>query len=115
MEQTKRNYTLVAAIDFGTSLSGYAYSTVNDFKRDKLKITHRHCWNSGTKHRNVLKTATCLLLDKNKQFVAFGYDAQDEYARLQLQNEHQSYYYFHNFKMKLYNCKVKHCSGVFTT
>lgn len=40
---------LVAAIDFGTAYSGYAYSFRNDYKLDPLKITTNH-W-TGEVHR----------------------------------------------------------------
>jgi hypothetical protein len=29
-----------------------------------------------------MKTPTCLLLDKEKKFVAFGYEAENQYAEL---------------------------------
>lgn len=31
-------YLVVAAIDFGTAYSGYAFSTRNDFEKDPLKV-----------------------------------------------------------------------------
>ena len=34
----RENYLLVAAIDFGTAYSGYAFSRVDDFKKDPLKV-----------------------------------------------------------------------------
>lgn len=53
-----------------------------------------------------MKTASCLLLDSNKELVAFGFDAQATFARLQLEGKHTQYYYFHNFKMAVYNQQV---------
>jgi len=32
------DYLMVAAIDFGTTYSGYAFSTISNFKLDPLKI-----------------------------------------------------------------------------
>ena len=34
----RSNFLLVAAIDFGTAYSGYAFSKVDDFKQDPLKV-----------------------------------------------------------------------------
>ena len=34
----RSNYLIVAAIDFGTAYSGYAFSKVDDFKKDPLKV-----------------------------------------------------------------------------
>lgn len=41
----KVKYDLVAAIDIGTSLSGYAYSTTSTFSKTPLNITSEQCWN----------------------------------------------------------------------
>jgi hypothetical protein len=53
-----------------------------------------------------LKTPTCLLLDNNKKFVSFGFEAENEYANLAMDGEQDKYYYFYRFKMKLHNNKV---------
>jgi hypothetical protein len=54
------------------------------------------------------KTSTCLLLDKEKQFVAFGYDAEDRYEQLVMDEEHANYYFFDRFTMSLHNNEVFH-------
>jgi hypothetical protein len=43
------------------------------------------------------------LLDKEKKFVAFGYDAENQYADLVMDKKHDDYYFFHRFKMNLQN------------
>jgi hypothetical protein len=53
-----------------------------------------------------LKTPTCLLLDNNKKFVSFGFEAENEYANLAMDGEQDKYYYFYRFKMKLHNNNV---------
>jgi len=53
-----------------------------------------------------LKTSTCVLFDKNKKFVAFGFEAEDKYVELGEDNEHQDYYFFRRFKMKLFDKMV---------
>lgn len=97
---------MVVAIDFGTSYSGYAFSTRNDFQRDPLKIHANQAWNSGKKQLLSLKTPTCLLLDKKREIVSFGYEAEDAYAELVLDDKHHDYYFFERFKMKLFQNKV---------
>jgi len=100
------DYLMVAAIDFGTTYSGYAFSTISNFKLDPLKIHANQAWNAGGRQLLSLKTPTCLLLDGRKQIVSFGYEAENDYAELALDDEHRDHYYFSRFKMRLYNDKV---------
>lgn len=55
------NYMMVAALDFGTTYSGYAFSFRNDFKADPLKIQANPVWMTGSSQFMSLKTSTCLL------------------------------------------------------
>jgi hypothetical protein len=102
-------YTLVAAIDFGTTYSGYAFSTISNFKHDPSKIYANQAWNAGGRQLLSLKTPTCLLLDGRKQLLSFGYDAENEHAELLVEGKHHDHYYFSRFKMRLYNEKVHFC------
>ena len=62
---------MVAAIDFGTTFCGYAFS----FK-DKMSEVHmNNNWGAEAGCASF-KTPTCVLLDPQKKFHAFGYDAQ---------------------------------------
>jgi hypothetical protein len=72
------DYLMVAAIDFGTTYSGYAFSTISNFKLDPLKIHANQAWNAGGRQLLSLKTPTCLLLDGQKQIVSFGYEAEND-------------------------------------
>ena len=99
------DYIMVAAIDFGTTYSGYAFSTISNFKLDPLKIYLNQAWNAGGVQLSM-KTPTCLLLDGRKKIVAFGYEAENAYADLVLDDKHHDHYYFSRFKMRLYNDKV---------
>jgi hypothetical protein len=47
-----------------------------------------------------------LWINCEKKFVAFGYEAENQYADLVMDNEHDDYYFFHRFKMNLHNNKV---------
>lgn len=74
-------YLLVAAIDFGTTYSGYAFSTITDFQRDPLK-SYLKQWVDSTSGRIYNKTSTCILFDENKDFRKFGFEAETNYMNL---------------------------------
>lgn len=93
---------LVAAIDFGTTFSGYAFSTLYDYKKDPLKIS-ANTWTAGVGNLVSLKTSTCVLFDSTQTFHSFGYEAEEKYSNLALDDEHHDWYYFKRFKMMLYN------------
>ena len=96
---------LSVAIDFGTTYSGYAFSSRGDFKTDPTKIYANEDWPAGTKGFSK-KTPTVLLLNPDKEFQAFGYDAEDIYNQLAAENEHKEWFYFRRFKMKLHGEQV---------
>ncbi|XP_052074070.1 heat shock 70 kDa protein 12A-like [Mytilus californianus] len=99
------DYLFVAAIDFGTTYSGYAFSSRADFTRNPLDIHAPQAWHAGSAQLLSLKTPTCLLLDSDKNFVAFGYDAENRYADLVSRELHEGYFYFSRIKMILYQNK----------
>ncbi|XP_056006367.1 heat shock 70 kDa protein 12A-like [Ostrea edulis] len=73
-------WPVVCAIDFGTTYSGYAYSMRTDYERDPLCIEANPAWfNDG---QGTMKTPTCILFDKSKNFHSFGYEAERKYASL---------------------------------
>ncbi|XP_060083361.1 heat shock 70 kDa protein 12A-like [Ylistrum balloti] len=89
----------VAAIDFGTTYSGYAFS----FQQNHSKINTNQAWISG--HRNLfsLKAPTCVLLKPDKSFHSFGYEAEGKYTDLFQDDKHEDWYFFKRFKMTLHN------------
>lgn len=97
---------LVAAIDFGTTYSGYAFGMVGDLENDLMKIHANQAWVSGQKNLLSLKTPTCLLLDENQQFKSFGYEAENQYNNIMMDEETENYYYFYRFKMNLHENEV---------
>ncbi|CAG2221299.1 unnamed protein product [Mytilus edulis] len=100
---TGSDILMVAAIDFGTTYSGYAYSLKGDYEKDKLNIHANQAWNSGGKSLLSLKTPTCILMNKaNKEFESFGYEAENAYADIVIDDEADKYYFFDRFKMILY-------------
>ncbi|XP_076117720.1 heat shock 70 kDa protein 12A-like [Mytilus galloprovincialis] len=96
---TENNKILVAAIDFGTTFSGYAFSFRHDYEADKLKIS-TNLWphNSGLS----TKAPSAVLIGPDRQVVAFGYDAQKKYADILETDNGAEYMFFQKFKMILY-------------
>ncbi|WAQ99288.1 HS12A-like protein [Mya arenaria] len=87
------NALICAAIDFGTTYSGYAFSFYNS--ADKI---HTHYWPPG----QMTKTPTVVLLEPSGNFHSFGMVAMDKYKELLDKQEHKEWYLFERFKMKLY-------------
>lgn len=94
---------LVAALDFGTTYSGYAFSFKADYTDDPSKITANTTWTTGSKSLFSQKTPTCLLLRPDQTFHSFGFEAEEHYSSLVDKDEHHSWYYFRRFKMLLHN------------
>ncbi|XP_060561090.1 heat shock 70 kDa protein 12B-like [Ruditapes philippinarum] len=92
---------LVVAFDFGTTYSGYAFS----FWDDPLKIQTNQKWIAGSDQLISWKTPTCVLLDRSGQFHSFGYEAENHFATLVEDKEHQEWRLFRRFKMILHNNK----------
>ncbi|CAC5416772.1 unnamed protein product [Mytilus coruscus] len=86
----------VAAIDIGTTYSGFAFSS----KVEQMSI-YTYEW----KDRDLTssKTPTSVLLDNKKEFVAFGYQADNKYTQCIIPDEEmEDFYYFRRFKMRLH-------------
>ncbi|KAK3602828.1 hypothetical protein CHS0354_026380 [Potamilus streckersoni] len=98
----KENKLLVAALDFGTTYSGYAFVFRHE---DHTKIMANTVWSGGS--LMSLKCPTCVLFDQKKQFHSFGYEAEDKYSELALDEEHEKWHYFRRFKMTLHNKQIK--------
>lgn len=94
------NSLFQCAIDFGTTYSGYAYST----RHNPKEILCPH-WKSSSTCTTLIshKAPTTVLLDDKQNFVAFGYDAEAQYLELAEEEKAHTYYYFRRFKMILYD------------
>ncbi|KAL3885507.1 hypothetical protein ACJMK2_025560 [Sinanodonta woodiana] len=90
---------LVAAIDFGTTYSGWAYSFAHQFNKDPTQISAK-VWSDG-KLMSEKAPTTVLIKPDGKTFKAFGYEAEDMYAELAEAGEHRKWFYFRRFKMLL--------------
>ena len=93
-------------IDFGTTYSGFAFS-FNKEEDDEAIFMNRD-WVNELGHRTS-KTPTCLLLNKDQSFDSFGYKAVEKYAHLRSVYEEKEFFFFQNFKMKLFEVRVKNC------
>ncbi|KAL3878541.1 hypothetical protein ACJMK2_030881 [Sinanodonta woodiana] len=102
MAMSMRPCLLVAAIDFGTTYSGYAFSFRSEYDKDPCKI-YTPVWNAGSRSLVSLKAPTCALFDPHKRFHSFGYEAEDKYTELAADDEADGWYYFRRFKMTLYD------------
>ena len=101
-DQCEESINLVAAIDFGTTYSGYVFSLAHD----ELKFYGPQIWNSGHGVMSSQKTPTSLLLNPDETFNSFGFEAEDKFAELVADENHHDFYFFHRFKMELH-WKVK--------
>lgn len=95
------DFQLVVAIDFGTTFTGYAYSTRHEFKADPLQI-HLMNWNAGSAGLVSQKAPTCVLFKPDQSFDSFGFEAEDNYNELALDDKHGAWFFFRRFKMELY-------------
>jgi hypothetical protein len=101
-----KDYLACVAIDIGTTGTGYAYSTREDFREDQTGVTLNEKWTDQSQGLPSLKAPTCLLLDPKMQFHAFGYEAENKYAELAAEGSHENWFYFERFKMQLFKNEV---------
>ncbi|XP_041921598.1 heat shock 70 kDa protein 12A isoform X3 [Alosa sapidissima] len=91
------SFTVVVAIDFGTTSSGYAYA----FAKEPECIHTMRRWEGGDPGVSNQKTPTTILLTPDRKFHSFGYAARDFYHDLD-PTESKQWLYFEKFKMKLH-------------
>ncbi|XP_062609276.1 heat shock 70 kDa protein 12B-like [Saccostrea cucullata] len=91
---SKSSKLFVVAIDFGTTFSGYAYSS----KAEWTKV-FTNKWTGGL--LISYKAPSALLLNPDESFHSFGFDAVNNYASLIADEDCQDYLFFHRFKMIL--------------
>jgi molecular chaperone DnaK (HSP70) len=96
---------IVAAIDFGTTFSGYAFALRHDYKVDHMRVLGNP-WQRGSQPGFSLKTPSCVLFDPTQKLHSFGSDAEDKYVDLAQEDEHIDWFYFKRFKMQLYDKHV---------
>ena len=94
-------HSIVVAIDFGTTYSGYAYS----FTHDPENVHIMRKWEGDDPGMNNQKTPTILLLSPDLHFHSFGITARDCYNDLDYK-EARKWFYFDKFKMILHHNQV---------
>ncbi|KAK3601031.1 hypothetical protein CHS0354_029251 [Potamilus streckersoni] len=104
-ETMKEDFSLVIAIDFGTTYSGYGYQFLDEYRSNPMKISFPQAFNGGTHNLLSLKTSTCILINKNRECEDFGYEAEERYEELCLLKKHEQFFFFKHFKMKLQEMK----------
>ncbi|CAC5405225.1 unnamed protein product [Mytilus coruscus] len=92
---------IVAAIDFGTTYSGWAFSFRDRYQNDPLDIQTHSGWKSGD-GLTTPKVPTCILFDKDGHFCSFGYEAERMYAELLEEDSADGWKFFSRFKMCLF-------------
>lgn len=95
--------SVVAAIDFGTHGTGYAWTEVTGgegpLRPVRPEPNYRDRW-PGTDSRYP-KDLSAVLLDPGRQVIAWGHQAKHEWARLSLNGGGAGYTYAAGFKMAL--------------
>lgn len=102
ISSSKESYIAVVAIDFGTTFSGFAFAF--NHQEGETGIHMNKDWGTDQGY-SMLKTPTSLLLNPDKSFNSFGFEAQDRFAELE-DEQAQEFYYFQYFKMMLHNSEV---------
>ncbi|WAQ98470.1 HS12A-like protein [Mya arenaria] len=98
---------IVAAIDFGTTYSGYAFQTRANFEENPTKIEAANWARTGSNIGISLKTTSSILFDKHQQFHSFGQEADQEYNKLAAEGQHWDWFFFKRFKMALYKSQAE--------
>uniref|UniRef100_A0A8C5QLT4 Heat shock 70 kDa protein 12A n=1 Tax=Leptobrachium leishanense TaxID=445787 RepID=A0A8C5QLT4_9ANUR len=93
-----QTFSVVVAIDFGTTSSGYAFS----FSKEPECIHIMRRWEGGDPGVSNQKTPTTMLLMPDRKFHSFGFAARDFYHDLD-PSESKHWLYFEKFKMKLHS------------
>ena len=92
---------LVAAIDFGTTFSGYAFS----FKAKPNEVKMNKNWGAELGCESY-KVPTCVMTNPGGSFHSFGYTAEREYSQLNSRKDiiggENGYNLYRHFKMVLH-------------
>lgn len=104
-EHEKDKKLLVAAIDFGTTYSGYAFSTREQYQKDLADISTNQKWDAGSMSLISMKAPTAVLFDQNRKFHSFGFEAENKYSELALDRDNKDWFFFKRFKMRLHEIK----------
>ncbi|MGE7439332.1 Hsp70 family protein [Kitasatospora sp. NPDC001175] len=91
---------VIAAIDFGTHGTGFAWTTINE-RHENPKRRHISVRTRWKDHPSPYpKNLSALLLNSQGQVVAWGYEARRRWARISARGD-EGYQYINGFKMSL--------------
>lgn len=90
---------IIAAIDIGSTYSGYAFAVTKDLDEDRHNIHINKEWISGNSKLITYKAPSCILFTPEKRLHSFGYEAEYKYGQLALDKIHTSWFYFRRFKI----------------
>lgn len=101
----KHGRIITAAIDFGTTYSGYAYCKHADYTRNPVNPSIQcNPWIEG--ETMTSKAPTCVLFTPKQEFHSFGHEAVRTYYENPEKLDLEKFYYFEHFKMMLYEQEV---------
>lgn len=83
-------------IEIGPEFSGYEFSSRYDIELG-LRNMSTTTWSDRTM-LHMSKCPTAILLDRNGEKVAFGFEAEKIFCELLQDDKHDSYYYFKHFR-----------------
>ncbi|MCG7210754.1 Hsp70 family protein [Streptomyces arenae] len=92
---------VIAAIDFGTHGTGFAWTTIDERHKDakRRQVWFRTRWpNHPTPYP---KNLSALLLSRDGELIAWGYEARRRWAALSARGETKDYEFHLGFKMSL--------------
>ncbi|XP_056010525.1 uncharacterized protein LOC125681968 isoform X4 [Ostrea edulis] len=102
LEKTEDDeWSIVVALDFGTTYSGFAFWR----KENPSEIMPRKWKTNATEVLESLKTPTSLLLNKSNELIEFGFEAERVFKELVEDEFDSDYRFFSKFKMKLHHKK----------
>ncbi|CAC5395693.1 unnamed protein product [Mytilus coruscus] len=87
----------VVSVNIEEIYSGYTFSSAKDFEYDPMHIASYGGWTSLYCEGSYLQTPTSILLNAEKGFESFGYEAEDQYMSLSENVNESDVYFFQHF------------------
>lgn len=91
----------MVAIDVGTAYSGYAFS----YRSSPQEVIVNN-WKSHAGDGFSHKAPSSILLNETYNFVAFGYDAEEEFSKIVQNRNKDNFFFVKDFKTQLANDQV---------
>ncbi|XP_071138546.1 uncharacterized protein [Mytilus edulis] len=88
---------LVATVNIGEIYSGYTFFNKAGFEDDPRAVTSYGSWKSQYLMGLHTQTPTSILLNAEKGFESFGFEAEDQYISLSEDMENSDMYFFQHF------------------